>query len=870
VKSIESFSEKMPCFCLAGSFVARKKHEADWLSSDVVLTPPRAKQARRNTKGFLKTALAGRLAGIVCFGVLVALVAGGECVAAQPRAVTAQQKLEIDTLTNQLTDPKRSQTTRFEAARLLLTRSYPQAREVLAQGLGDATKPATQIAIAEAIEKDGGGHSVFVKSLLLMLTGEQPTVRAAAARALATYRNEGVMQRLFLIAVDAKRDRAIRLVTIDALQHVVTPECIATLISLLGDADGAVAAAASESLQRLTGIHHFQANQRRWQGWWRKNRGRTKVQWLAAMADSLTRANMSLLKDNTALRGRLVQAMVDLYEASPKAGRDAILVAMFADPIGDVRLLGATLLEKRILANQPAGEAVATAARVLLDDTDARVRTAAAKLMASLGGKGMPRMLLTRLKTEAIPEVRVALLDSLGQLRASSAVATILTRLPESAPPEATAAASALARIASATPLAEAENTRVSQALVARYKQAVRHKNSDTLREALLTAMGVTGAPVVKPVLISALQDPAGVIRLAGVAGLARLRVTEAVASLAPLVADADRGVRCSAIEAIAALGGWAYLDAILARTDPKVESDAAVRTQAAAAVETLCAALDAKTFASVLATLGKKPHLAALRIKVLQAYVATLAKANTPRADVLRSLGEALLAGDRPDEAAAAFDQALTLLAADKTLAPAASQPLRVAHARALLAAGDPAMARAAAALLGPAASPYPTGKKEFAQLMRSLAAMQKTWATEKRYAVTIAVLDAVLAQLNANLDPTHKKAFLTQLAAARQAQRTADRQAVTKLLSHLLNGDPAAKAKASEQFEAMGPRAVSPLLDALGKRVAATPPDPKGEADLLSLLKRIAPELIGYDPKADQPRRLATIAQWKKNLTP
>ena len=72
-----------------------------------------------------------------------------------------------------------------EAALLLLTRSYPQATALLKAFLGDSSNRPAQVAVAEAIAHSGRTRPAFVQPLLAMLTGKEPSVRAAAANALA-------------------------------------------------------------------------------------------------------------------------------------------------------------------------------------------------------------------------------------------------------------------------------------------------------------------------------------------------------------------------------------------------------------------------------------------------------------------------------------------------------------------------------------------------------------------------------------------------------------------------------------------------------------------------------------------------------------
>ena len=63
----------------------------------------------------------------------------------------------------------------------------------------------------------------------------------------------------------------------------------------------------------------------------------------------------------------------------------------------------------------------------LLEDSDARVRQAAALLEATLADEKTVEALLGRLRIETVPAVRVGLLKALGKLKALSLLTALLT-----------------------------------------------------------------------------------------------------------------------------------------------------------------------------------------------------------------------------------------------------------------------------------------------------------------------------------------------------------------------------------------------------------------------------------------------------------
>ena len=616
---------------------------------------------------------------------------------------------EFETLNRQIADANRSPKTRFEAAWLLLGKRNPRVNDALRKYLGDSSNPGAQLAVARAITMLGSADESFVPPLLKMLTGEEPSVRQAGANALVTYKSPAVARELIAIARGQNRDVAVRVATIDALHRVVTKRYIQTLIDLLTDPVPAVRLASAESLARLTNIRTFGADARRWQTWWGINRDKTQVQWLAALAQSLTRSRSALETQNAMLRDRLVKAKQNIYDATGEEQKQAILLEMLKDSISDIRLLGITLIDRRVAANQPIEPKLAQSVGTLLDDEDPRIRQAVAMLKANLAEPGTAEVLLRRLGVELRPAVRVGLLTALGQLKAPQARQAVQAAISSKDVAQARAGAGALARIAEALPLAGKEQNAAARVLQERYAQAVASQNAQELREALLRAMGVVGDASISGTLVKALKDPAGVIRLAAVNGLARLQAKDAANEIASLAGDPDRGVRQAVITALISLGGDKFLKTILQRTDPQVEPDQAVRKQALEGVLAHCQRADAATLETILKLLNSPSEADDSHVRILSLYVAALRRENPKSAKLpgaLQALGDALSLAGRADEAAAVLEELYNLTLADKSKAGLArTRKVWLAYVRALLQANNPAVAQALAKQADPAA---------------------------------------------------------------------------------------------------------------------------------------------------------------------
>ena len=787
----------------------------------------------------------------------VGVLAGWVC--AQAPALTAEQEMELKLLSGQLADPARSAKTKIEAAELLLTRSYPQSRQVLTNFLSDTGNRPAQIAVAEAVAQRKGGPAVFIDPLVGMLTGPEPSVRAPAARALVTYKNNGVGAKLVAIALDAKQDREVRLVTIAALHRLLDKRTVDALVRLLDEPDSAVRDAAIATLTKLTNIRAFGSDPAQWKQWWERNKDRDRTDWLADLAESLARVNTTLEADNAALRERLVLAMGQLYAATPPQQQDAMLLSFLKDPLAEVRLVGAQLADRKITAGNAkvAGE-IRQQFREMLSDADARLRQAAAKFIANTGDAEALGALLERLGNEESPAVRQAILQALGQLRDPAAMPGVLAEVNSKYGAVAASAAGALARIAAKHPLEGDVRRRAVEVMVDRYALADKTDNGMALREALLSGMGVVADEAFIPVLQGALQDSAATVRLAAVNSLAQLDHTESAALLAALTGDSDRGVRRAAIVALKTLDGATHLQTLLQRTDPAAESDADVREHAWEAVIDILSGANADVLSQVAGSLADRPDAAGQRIRIMQMWADVLkAQKSDKLPAVQRQLADALMRANRPAEAAGNLAAAYAQLAGAKDLqAPA----VWVEWMDALLAAEDPGALKIMADNVDDDA---------FAAALDSLTKQLKEMHTAGRFLAVIALAQEALTQLPQRLTVAQREGIQGMLAEARRQQDEADRQQVMSLTPQLLGADESARKAAATELESMGDRAVAPLLAELRKAVNAEKPNAQLEAAIVAVLKRVAKDINGYDPSTPREQRLALLDKWGKTTT-
>ena len=762
-------------------------------------------------------------------------------------------------LTGQLADPVRVAKTKFEAAQQLLSWSHSKATEALRGFLeADDNRPA-QIAVAEAISHSDAQEKTFIKPLMGMLTGSEGTVRAPAARALATYKNGDVRAELLKLVHDPKRERAIRLEIITILQGQgrLDKKAVAALITLLNDNDAAIRDAVVEALTVLTNIRTFGGDPERWEDWWRKNKDKDQTKWLADLAENLERTNRTLEAENALIRRRLVQAYQDIYTATTSARRDAVLLAYLKDSLPDIKLLGLELSNRRYLVGEKIPDELAQQVRALLTDKDSDVRRSSALLVANLGGDKAAALLLARLEVETSQVVREGLLTALGQLHDPKAVPAILKEIDSKYEKVAAAAALAMGRIVLKNPLDDKQRDLIAKTIVKRYRQNGHTTDGSDLREALLTLMGIIPSKDGTALLIESLEGKAANVRIAAVNALAGLGQAPLAKHLVPLAGDSDRGVRQAVIAALVKLDAPAHLQTILERTRPSVEADAAVRKQAWDGIHQY---EKPDLLTTVWKDLAKRKSVMEHQIRIGQKLEAAMVAGKDPNlAAFQRELASVLMAASQPAEAAARLREAH---AAMKKADSPETQATWLEWVEALLAAGDPEAVKVIATQKGAA--------EAFAQAAKLLRTRLKELHDKGQFSQVAVIAAAALDQLADRLTDDQRKELGETLSQARAKQAAADRLFVAKTVLQLVSTDPATAREARESLKAAGDRATAPLVDALRKAVTGPKPDPEMEKAILAVLAHIAPKLTGYSPTATPPEKLKCIDGWLKTLGP
>lgn len=794
-----------------------------------------------------------RTPGTIILTILLCLSAAtafGQSSGPTTRPLNSAEELELKTYATQLTDSTRDLKTKTDAAELLLTRPYPQAWQMVRTFLADATNPSAQIAIADAMTRQGG-RKEYVEPLMAMLAGVEPTVRAPAACALASYKDQDVTRQLIDLAQNPKNDKSLRVVVISSLQRVLDKAAVAALVELLDDGDANVRDAAADSLAKLTNNTNDRSGLK---AWWEQNKDRSRNEWLADLADSLSKTKAVLEADNVKLRERLAKAVGELHGATVAAGREAMLLSLLKDPLPDVRLAAVGIIRRKIESGttDEASADLRAQVRLLLGDADDRVRESAALVLANLNDADTVTALLNQFKVENSARVQCALLAALGQLRDAKALPSVLVRLNSRYDSVCAAAAAALGRIAANQPLQGPQRGDAVRALIDRYHQIPKDSLADDvgLREALLDAMGNLSDKEFLPVLKDALKDTGATVRRMAVNGLAKINDPLFAELLVPLMADTDRGVTIATIAALGNIGGEKYLDEILKRT--AAANDDAVRKQAWDSALAILANSNYQTLGDVCDRVAQQPESAIQYLQVMGLLVEKLKVAKSPSlAERQRQFAAALIKAERPNEASAQL--ADVYAAADH--AKPQTNALWAQWVECMLAADDPSVAKV---LVGQNDSAL------FDNAIAKLQARLDVLVTSSKHAAAVGILEQVVRELASRLTAQQNQSFSRMLADCRLKQAQSDQQRVAKLATQLLVSEESASKAAATELATLGDRAIRPLIGELRKNIASTRPSLDLEKALLASLRQLAPKLIGYDSSAPMADRMKVLDSW------
>jgi hypothetical protein len=412
-------------------------------------------------------------------------------------------------------------------------------------------------------------------------------------------------------------------------------------------------------------------------------------------------------------------------------------------------------------------------------------------------------------------------------------------------------AAGAIGRLGERTELGDRKAAAV-EALTQKYAAAAQDQLE--LRETLLSAMGRVGDPACGPVFTASLDSADPAIRRVATLGIDLLGDPELVDVLAPLVGDADAGVRAAAVAALRNLGSSdAHLQALWGRLPAASETNAQTRDSAWQGVLKLLASRPPTEIESWVARLPDNGETRARRaVELLQLAEGGLATDPARRGELGRvraAIAARMLDLNRGDEGIATYVRALEDLHAVKSAEiPRVSLELL----RYALVSGRYDEQLAGIFVNG---NPPLDGAAIWQGLHDDIEQRLRPEKADEAIRMLLSLQAHPATTMPAEVDA----AIQETLGRARAIRAEGDAAAVNAALSTLAANPADEPARAA--IAALGSRAAPALRAALETAIRIDPPEPARERLLHDLLKAARPGWTGFPADAAREDKLAAL---------
>jgi HEAT repeat protein len=577
---------------------------------------------------------------------------------------------DITQLATMLNDPQASRDQHDEAARRLVARRSPEARQILSGALFGVANPDAQRAAAMALADDPEPDPALIDPLFALLGGNRAQADAAA-RALVNYKNRpDVLTRLTNFVQNTRNPESNRTQVIRALGSRLEKWSAETLLGLLNaqNESAAIRRAAAEALGELSGIESFGDDAQRWNDWWARNRDKADDEFAREPLERRSARYEKTSRDYNDLAAELRKLLPAHYRAAAPTQRQDLLMTYLTSPQPQVRVVGAQIARDAVGFNETIPPAAREQLRTMIGDSSAAVRMAVADALSKINDAAALEALLTQLAQERDGQVRARIADALGPINDLRAVPALLTMLNDENLEAATAAAKALALDKLARKLREADPAMARRVADALREALLRNPSSpgnDEFRRALVNAMGLLHEESMLPTLTNLLAERNGEstdMRRSALRAIGEIGNPQLGAVVADVMSnDRDRDVRYEAVQALGKMPVAAaeYADLLLYRLDANNERDETVREASWQVLQNVLSRLSKERLNTMADRVKDQPPR---RLVVLQALEGALVNAGTEDelANTRQNIGEVLMRIGDPKQAAEAFRQAL------------------------------------------------------------------------------------------------------------------------------------------------------------------------------------------------------------------
>lgn len=305
---------------------------------------------------------------------------------------------------------------RVDAAVGLLLENDEQGRGALLSALKSEGNPQARQAVCKALIKSRGlsqtidSLEVFLEPLLAILQGESIEQAELAAEAMLLFDYSVVADSLDQILQNKDLNGRIRVNAVYALQLRTEPAALRGLIKLLDDPDAEVAKAAETALQEAFGIP-VGARRAVWSGILDELQLKSPED---IRRERLLRQEMKL-RQVQAERDRwqklYLSALDKQYESLDEVNREGVILDRIESDLDPIRIWALDKASKYPII----GEGLRDKLLSLLSDSSRDIRLQAAKALMNMSALNPSTVLLERLELEEDAEVKLAMLEALGE-----------------------------------------------------------------------------------------------------------------------------------------------------------------------------------------------------------------------------------------------------------------------------------------------------------------------------------------------------------------------------------------------------------------------------------------------------------------------
>jgi HEAT repeat protein len=455
-----------------------------------------------------------------------------------------------------LTDPAATSAKREEAARRLVSRSSPEADNVLIRVLSpEFGNRDSKIAVARALASDPTPQPMFIDPLLKQL-GSGAVLTEAVAQALVTFKGDNEVRRTLVnYATTPINSLEARSGILSALGKLVDKQTAGSLIAIINtDENVRIRDAACDALAEMTGLPRS-SDVQGWNQWWEQNRNKSEQEWAEDLLRFNAAARVELLKRLQKIRDETSQNLLESYRAAASdAEKMKLLNRYLQSDSEDMRLLGVQLVRDESALFRAVPPAAFEQLKQMVGDSASSVRHQVAVALGT-AGVGAVDALLTQLAQERDSQVREAIVRALGPSHDLRTIDPLLTALNDANFKVARSAADSLNELAG--DLRDPKNAtlagKVAEVLNKKMETTPIAKDTEELRKGLAGAAASLGHPSSREILqrLAGRAEPLERVRILALRGLGLIGNPASMLFITAALEDPSKLVQVEACKAM-------------------------------------------------------------------------------------------------------------------------------------------------------------------------------------------------------------------------------------------------------------------------------------------------------------------------------